>query len=210
MKSLRVRYRLVLAAIAVTPSVLLGLRSPDPVATLAPLVVASLVGLALAAIAIRYVERSRSRREASPAGPRPDTHLAGFWLRTVAFAGDWIGVLLVDLVLFSGLNRTLGGSAGLAAWIVFPVYFIGCWAATGQTIGMKAVGLRVVRGSDGGKLGWVGATKRFVGLMVSFMCFYVGVVWVAFEERKRGWHDMFAGTVVVQVEIAPNAEPVRV
>ncbi len=66
--------------------------------------------------------------------------------------------------------------------------------------------MRVVRKSDGGKLGWFGATKRFVGLLVSFACLYAGVIWVAFEERKRGWHDMFGGTVVVLVSTAPTTE----
>ena len=26
---------------------------------------------------------------------------------------------------------------------------------------------------------------------------YLGLIWVAFEPRKRGWHDMMADTVVI-------------
>jgi uncharacterized RDD family membrane protein YckC len=28
----------------------------------------------------------------------------------------------------------------------------------------------------------------------------IGVIWIAFDKRKRGWHDMLAKTVVVRDE----------
>jgi hypothetical protein len=33
---------------------------------------------------------------------------------------------------------------------------------------------------------------------VAFACIYIGVIWVAFDPRKRGWHDKIGGTVVVR------------
>jgi uncharacterized RDD family membrane protein YckC len=78
------------------------------------------------------------------------------------------------------------------------VYVIGLWGATGQTIGMKVLGLRIVRDADGGRITWGKAVLRFIGLLVAFACIYIGVIWVAFEPRKRGWHDMIGGTVVIQ------------
>lgn len=28
--------------------------------------------------------------------------------------------------------------------------------------------------------------------------FCVGIIWVAFDKRKQGWHDKLAGTVVIR------------
>jgi hypothetical protein len=63
---------------------------------------------------------------------------------------------------------------------------------------MALFGLRVVRNADGGKLTWSNAVLRFIGLLVAFACIWIGVIRVAFDARKRGWHDVMGGTVVVQ------------
>jgi uncharacterized RDD family membrane protein YckC len=28
----------------------------------------------------------------------------------------------------------------------------------------------------------------------------LGIIWVAFDKRKQGWHDKLAGTVVVRIK----------
>jgi uncharacterized RDD family membrane protein YckC len=35
---------------------------------------------------------------------------------------------------------------------------------------------------------------------VGAFCLYIGLIWVAFEPRKRGWHDMMADTVVIHTK----------
>ena len=40
---------------------------------------------------------------------------------------------------------------------------------------------------------------RLIGYVASAMTLYVGFLMVAFTDRKRGLHDMIAGTVVVRV-----------
>ena len=59
---------------------------------------------------------------------------------------------------------------------------------------MRIFHLRVV--GDHGQLIGVGrALVRWVMLLVSFVCF-IGVIWVAFDGQKKGWHDHVAGTYV--------------
>ncbi|HET7686351.1 MAG TPA: RDD family protein, partial [Candidatus Limnocylindria bacterium] len=36
------------------------------------------------------------------------------------------------------------------------------------------------------------------GLIISFVVILLGVIWVAFDSRKQGWHDKLAKTLVVR------------
>jgi uncharacterized RDD family membrane protein YckC len=39
---------------------------------------------------------------------------------------------------------------------------------------------------------------RYFAYFVSSIPLGLGIIWVAFDKRKRGWHDMLAGTVVIR------------
>jgi Predicted membrane protein/domain len=127
-------------------------------------------------------------------GPAPGLEFGGFWLRVAAYIIDVTLLGIVGVILSSAL-----GAAGQAMGaLIFIAYFIGLWGTTGQTIGMMLLGLHVVRNLDGGKITWSNAVLRFVGLFVAFACLYIGVIWVAFDSRKQGWHDRIGGTVVIR------------
>ena len=72
------------------------------------------------------------------------------------------------------------------------------WARGGQTPGLRAIGLRVVRDGDGGRVAGWQAVVRMAGYVVSILVFCVGLAWILFDEQQRGWHDLLAGTVVVR------------
>jgi uncharacterized RDD family membrane protein YckC len=44
----------------------------------------------------------------------------------------------------------------------------------------------------------VGAFLRYIGLIISCIAFFIGVIWVAFDANKQGWHDKIASTYVVK------------
>ena len=119
---------------------------------------------------------------------------AGFWIRFAAYIIDGFvifGLFLLCLVLI------------IVGWIAMPFVLIGympwCWWKRGATFGQSAMGLRVVREVDGGPIDGSMAVMRLLGFFASSVLFDLGFVWVAFEPRKRGWHDMIAGTVVIHV-----------
>jgi uncharacterized RDD family membrane protein YckC len=119
---------------------------------------------------------------------------AGFWVRALAMALDYIPLYVVGILL------ALIGLGAVAVPILLGLaiaYFVGQWAFRGQTLGMQLLGLRVMR-EDGGKVTVVVAFQRFLGLCLAFACFFLGVVWVAFDANKRGWADFLGGTVVVR------------
>ena len=129
--------------------------------------------------------------------PAPGVVFGGFWIRLVAY---YIDAILVEIIVILLVLTFIPSIAGvlLVSMIAVPAYFIGFWATSGRTIGMTPFGLRVVRNSDGGRLGFGRAVLRLVGFSFACVPLYLGLIWVAFDSRKRGWHDFIAGSVVIR------------
>ena len=68
---------------------------------------------------------------------------------------------------------------------------------------MSLLGLQVVRDVDGGRITWGKALLRYAGIVISTVVLFIGLIWVAFDSRKRGWHDLMAGTVVIRKPDVP-------
>ncbi len=142
---------------------------------------------------------------AQPLQPR----YAGFLIRTVAYLIDAFLLSLVGgafpYLLIAGTPNSQQPNSGAVApsagssVLLAAVYFVLFWSVLGgRTIGMWITGLRVIR-DDGEPLDLLGAIARVIGLWLSFALCFVGVIWVAFDSRHRGWHDMLARTLVIHV-----------
>jgi uncharacterized RDD family membrane protein YckC len=79
------------------------------------------------------------------------------------------------------------------------VYFVGFWSTDGQTIGKTILGLRVVT-SDGSQRSAAKAFLRYIGYIVNTLLLSIGFLWAAFDQRRQGWHDKIAGTLVIYVD----------
>jgi uncharacterized RDD family membrane protein YckC len=130
----------------------------------------------------------------------------GFWRRFVAF---WIDVVLATLLLFpilgmlgvsDGLLRV--GHMGVKEQVIWNLPFM--LAATlfiyyrQATPGKMLLGLRVVDAKTLGNPTFAQALGRQVAYLLSSLVLFLGFIWIAFSERKRGWHDLLAGTVVIR------------
>ena len=144
----------------------------------------------------------------TPAGPAPGVRYAGFGIRAVALILDVVvlAVLAAALLPFAGTGTVVQtgtgvtvnyGASGLQT-LVGLIYYTGFWAWRGQTPGMIPFNLRVVMADTGQKPDIVHALLRYVGLIISFAVFFLGVIWVAFDARKQGWHDKIASTLVIR------------
>ena len=125
---------------------------------------------------------------------------AGFWIRVVAFIIDSIIVGVVNAIIAAILNSSTTGRSGIQT-LLGIIYFTYFWSSAspwpGQTVGDKLLNLRVIR-TDGSDLTIVQALIRYVGLFISFIVIFIGVIWVAFDPNKQGWHDKIAGTYVIK------------
>lgn len=77
-------------------------------------------------------------------------------------------------------------------------YFVLSWRLGGQTLGMRAWGIRV--GALGGaSLSWQRALLRFVLALASLLAAGAGFVPCLTRPDRRAWHDLVAGTQVSRV-----------
>jgi uncharacterized RDD family membrane protein YckC len=144
----------------------------------------------------------------APVGPAAGVQYAGFGIRVVAFILDAIVLAVIGAalgplagsgaVVQTGTQVSFNYQASGLQTLIGLIYFIGFWAWRGQTPGMIPFNLRVVMADTGQKPDVVRALLRYVGLIISFVVIFIGVIWVAFDARKQGWHDKIASTVVVR------------
>ena len=89
----------------------------------------------------------------------------------------------------------------LAVVIIVPLaYFPWYWSRGGQTLGMKLMRIKVVRDARRRPRSVGQAILRLIGFWVSTLVFYIGFIWIFIDSRRRGWPDLFGGTIVVSSE----------
>jgi len=136
------------------------------------------------------------------AAPRPVTvdgaPKAGFCMRSIAYFIDGIIIALPSIALGSVVLHADAAERSGISLLLELTYFMYFWSGygKGQTIGMQLLHMRVVK-TDGSFLSLTGAFVRYIGLVLAWLVFGIGVIWVAFDANKQGWHDKIAGTYVV-------------
>ena len=133
----------------------------------------------------------------------------GLVTRAIAFSVDAAIVNLIALVVGVGVGLALSilsvsntaetvllacGAGAFAVWTV--AYFAVFWSTTGQTPGNRLMRIRVCTG-DGAVLSLRRSLLRFVALVLAALPLLAGFLPVLVDDRRRGLHDMLAGTVVV-------------
>lgn len=132
------------------------------------------------------------------AGPEPAQaevlgQYMGFWIRFAAWVIDWIILIVVSIFL----AVVTSAASVYVQWLINILYFVLFNGLKGQTPGKMAVGIKVINWQ--GDVPGVGrASVRFIAEIVSFVVVFLGLIWIAFDSRKQGWHDKMAGTFVVK------------
>ncbi len=129
---------------------------------------------------------------------------AGFWIRAVAFIIDGIilGGLFLLVAFFLKPSSEESGSMLLAAVIqgvIAILYLALFWTSPMQaTLGQKFCGVKVVDEMGGHRISLMRGLGRSLAMILSGLPLGIGYLMAAFTERKRGLHDMIAGTCVVK------------
>lgn len=84
----------------------------------------------------------------------------------------------------------------LSGVVFFNLYVAAAWALVDKTLGQALLGLRVLR-ADGTRLTFWRALRRSVGYILAALPAFLGYLWILIDDRRQGWHDKLADTVVV-------------
>jgi uncharacterized RDD family membrane protein YckC len=143
--------------------------------------------------------------------PIPETPMrptrAGWWPRFGAAVIDGLLIGLITGLLSAALHHGIGRDIGL---VISAAYFtILEGGAGGAGLGKRALGLRVVDKRTGGPIGYPRAFVRWLTQIISTLVFFLGYLWMLWDEDKQCWHDKFAGDVVIHTDGRLELEPRR-
>jgi len=142
--------------------------------------------------------------------PPREPRYVGFWLRLVASVVDVIILLAViapiEFAIFGRdypLLAMQGSTVAVDVWtqLVLPVLaMILLWRYRSATPGLMLMSAKIVDAATLARVSVGKLTLRAVVLLVMWLLFIplIGVLWIAFDKRKQGWHDKIAGTVVIR------------
>ena len=131
----------------------------------------------------------------------------GFWPRVGAALIDSLLVVMLTAPLVTWIygreywytTQLLHGPADfLITWVLPAIAVILFWMYRQATPGKMAIGARVVDAVTGQPPTTRQLVIRYLGYYVSTIPLLLGLIWVAFDPRKQGWHDKLAGTVVIR------------
>ena len=132
---------------------------------------------------------------------------AGFWIRTSASIIDTIIIMVATYPILTMIygrqywvsdNMIYGIWDVIISYILPPIAVIVFWIYKSATPGKMLLGLKVISLGESPKLTIGQSIGRYFAYIPSFLIFCLGVIWVAFDERKQGWHDKLANTTVVR------------
>lgn len=143
-----------------------------------------------------------------------EAQYASRWRRFFAALLDGIILLVFQSIIgmmlgFGALSLTgneFTSAATTAVWMSYVVnltisvaYWVFLQASMGQTLGKKALGIKVV--DSEGKTPSVVTffLREIVGKIVSAIILLIGYLMILWDDKRQGLHDKIAGTYVIKV-----------
>jgi uncharacterized RDD family membrane protein YckC len=154
----------------------------------------------------------RRPRERSPAFAGVVTRAIAIGLDAALFNVVLLGLSALVAVLANALTDNNPGTAqtvlaGATAWSIgASIYLTAFWTLTGQTPGMRFMGIEL-EGAAGGHINVGRSVRRLVGMVLGALLFFTGYFAILVNERRRGMQDKFADTVVVYKQVERPALP---
>jgi len=120
--------------------------------------------------------------------------------RLVAFLID-----LPALLILGGIARALFTQFAGMEYVVVWIYYAAMESSSLQaTLGKKALGLKVTD-LQGARVGFLRASGRYWGKLISVISFGAGFAMIFFTRERQAFHDYVAGCVVLDGRATPQA-----
>ena len=135
-----------------------------------------------------------------------DLHYVGFWPRVGASLIDSILLMLVSMPLlvaaygwgyFTDETPVKGVTDALVNYLLPVAAILSFWIIKQATPGKMAIHAVIVDANTGQKPTTKQFVIRYLGYILATIPLLLGILWVAWDKRKQGWHDKLAGTLVV-------------
>ncbi len=136
----------------------------------------------------------------------PETISCSLWRRLGAIIYDSIVLACVVFLAWQpvplipeALHPTLGRGIRLVYLTVICFLFFGWfWCHGGQTLGMRAWGIKLVSTSaNHNGVTWRAAWMRFISALLSWCVAGMGFLWSLFHHNQSTWHDILSQTRLV-------------
>jgi uncharacterized RDD family membrane protein YckC len=89
----------------------------------------------------------------------------------------------------------IGGLLALVVKVLLDAWLQG-------TPGLRLMDCRLVDARSGFGIGIGRSVKRTLALVVAVLPGMLGLLWIAWNKRRQGWHDLLAGSVVIREDEA--------
>ena len=122
----------------------------------------------------------------------------------IIFAGAWSDCVSIadEIICPEGSPDagmiTVGALVMAAGFLVVVFIYLRALGSTGQTWGRRIVGIKVVDADQGTPIGFGRALGRqLFEAFISSWIFYLGFLWMLWDDRNQTWHDKVVNSVVV-------------
>lgn len=131
----------------------------------------------------------------------PVPQRVSFGKRLGAYLVDWVILVVISVIVGAVLPGALAQLVSLLLGLGYFTYLEG--SPSGQTVGKRALSIRVVDSRTGGPLDYGKAAIRYVGKIISGIPIFLGFFWMLWDPQKETWHDKIATTTVVSAADFP-------
>ncbi len=118
----------------------------------------------------------------------------------LASIGQRFMAAIIDGIIVGIITGLFSRYGGAGVGLTFVVTLTYTWYflthKNGQTLGKMAMHIRVVK-KDGTQIDDATAIIRYIGYYISCII-VIGVLWAFWDDKKQGWHDKVANTLVVK------------
>jgi uncharacterized RDD family membrane protein YckC len=113
---------------------------------------------------------------------------------------DGLVFLVPYIIVIVGRGNTAVVGIGAVILIGIAIWQLIQEGRTGQTVGKKALGIRLVREADGQPLGvGMAFVRRLAHFLDSIAC-YLGWLWPAWDAKRQTFADKVCGSIVIRTQ----------